>query len=360
MGSRVGRRTLILLAWLLLPGSFTYAHQGGVTGYAAIELRGNVLRHRLTLSQLPPTLLAAAGGDPQVALTMARDGLAQGLRVHNAGEDCATAGARAEAFVPGKESVVLEVDVVCRVPLTQLELEDRSFEVLGKDLHTLARITWQGGETQFAFAPETPRLALVVAAAGDAAAGDAAANPEAQGLASFLRLGFFHILAGYDHLMFLLALLLVPAGPWAVVRIVTAFTLAHSVTLALTALGWLNLPARWVETSIALSIAFVAVQNLRWPRPTGHRALVTALFGLVHGCGFADLLRQTGLPAGGQVEALLGFNLGVEAGQLLVVLGLLPVLHWLSRRRDGPRVRSRVSLALCVAGLALAALRLAS
>ena len=351
MGSGVGRRALSVLLWLL-PACAAFAHQGGVTGYAAIELRDNTLRYRLTLSQLPPPLLAAAGGDPQAALARVRDGLAQGLKVRNAGEPCATALARADAFAPGKESVGVEIDVVCRAPLAQVDIEAASFETLGKDLHTLARITWPGGETQFAFTPETPRLQLTLAAA----AADGPATAQAPGLASFLRLGFFHILEGYDHLMFLLALLLVPAGAWAVVRVVTTFTLAHSATLALTALGVLDLPGAFVETAIALSIAWVAADNTR-RAPGGHRALVTALFGLVHGCGFADLLRKTGLPVGHRVEALLGFNLGVEAGQLLVVLLVAPALAWLWRQPVGARAARGASVVLCVSGLLLAAFR---
>ena len=352
----MGRLALIFLA-LLLTGSRSFAHQGGVTGYAALAVHDNVLRYRLTLSQLPPTVLAAAGGDASAALAKVRDGLFNGLQVDNAGEACAAANARAEPFGLGKESVVVEVDIVCRAPITQLGLLDRSFAVLGNELHTLARITWPGGESQFAFAPETPRLSLVIAAAPVDAAAPAAME---QGLGSFLRLGFFHILEGYDHLMFLLALLLVPAGGWAVVRVITAFTVAHSLTLALTALGWLSLPPLLVETAIALSIAYVAAENLWRRNPGGHRVLVTGLLGLIHGCGFADLLRETGLPRDHLVGALFGFNVGVELGQLAVVLLALPLLGWLANTSRGPRVRRGLSLVLLATGLLLAAVRLAS
>ena len=352
----MGRFALIFLA-LLLAGRSGLAHQGGVTGYAAVSVQDNVLRYRLTLSQLPPAVLAAAGGDAAAALERVRNVLSTGLLVDNAGEACAAANARAEPFGLGKESVAVEVDIVCRDRITQLGVEDRSFAVLGNDLHTLARITWPGGESQFAFAAETPRLSLEISAPQTAAAAPSAIE---QGVGSFLRLGFFHILKGYDHLMFLLALLLVPAGGWAVVRVITAFTVAHSLTLALTALGWLSLPSLLVETAIALSIAYVAAENLWRGSPGSHRELVSGLLGLIHGCGFADLLRETGLPRDHLVGALFGFNVGVEIGQLAVVLAVLPTLVLLSKTDNEPRVRRGLSLVLLATGLLLAAVRLAS
>jgi len=141
----------------------------------------------------------------------------------------------------------------------------------------------------------------------------------------FLALGVRHILEGFDHLAFLLALVVASRGLGALVGVVTAFTLAHSCTLAAAALGWIVPPARIVELLIALSIVFVALRNLLddrprslWPEALG--------FGLVHGLGFAGALSLTLSAEPQRLRALLGFNLGVEIGQLAVVLVALALL----------------------------------
>lgn len=335
----------------LLCAASAPAHQGGTTGYAAIDIDGNALRYQLTLSQWPASFLGRQGGDLAQAAATLPAALTAQLKFDNDGEACVVANARTEGQSEVKAGVTAVLEVVCRAPIARLALVDNSFDVLGPDVHTLAKINWPGGSSQFAFATETRRLELQIAAS---------AAPAIAGFGSFFTLGLWHILEGYDHLMFLLALLLAPASGWAVVRIVTAFTVAHSVTLALTALNLLALPSLLVESAIAASIAFVAAQNLRARASTMHRVGITALFGLVHGCGFADVLRETGLPEGQLIASLLGFNLGVEAGQLLVVLPLVPVLRWLWRRPPGLRVTRALSVLLCAAGLGLVGARLLS
>lgn len=173
--------------------------------------------------------------------------------------------------------------------------------------------------------------------------------------------GAFHIWIGYDHILFLLSLLLPavlifrkndtnadrkllgnsqiqPAGSfWGafkeVLKVVTTFTLAHSITLSLAALGYISLPSRWVESVIAASIIVAAVSNLvrdnldnkRWGKPW----LLAFAFGLIHGFGFASVLADLGLPQNALVTALIGFNVGVELGQLAIVAVFLPLAYWL-------------------------------
>jgi HupE / UreJ protein len=146
----------------------------------------------------------------------------------------------------------------------------------------------------------------------------------------YLKLGVEHILLGIDHLLFVLALLIITRGTWLLVKTVTAFTVAHSITLALATLGYVHVPPAPVEAAIALSIVFVAVEivHLRQGRE-GLAAsvpwLVTFAFGLLHGLGFAGALSEAGLPEGHVPLALLFFNVGVEIGQLLfiaIALGL--------------------------------------
>ncbi|MDB5099583.1 MAG: hydrogenase/urease accessory protein [Cyanobacteria bacterium RYN_339] len=161
---------------------------------------------------------------------------------------------------------------------------------------------------------------------------------------TFFRQGFWHILTGYDHLLFLLALLLGGLGFKRKLGVVTAFTLAHSGALALAVTGWLDFPAAWVEAAIALTIAYAAFENLvrresaAWPS--------VLLFGLIHGLGFADALKQQGLEGRELAPALLGYNVGVEAGQLLVVF----LAYGLLLRHAGLKLRRAGSLGLVVVG----------
>src|SRR5207245_9155781 len=167
-----------------------------------------------------------------------------------------------------------------------------------------------------------------------------------RGMASFVLRGIGHILTGWDHLLFLLGLLLRGGGWLALAKIITAFTLAHSVTLALAALDIVVLPDRLVEAVIALSIAFVAAENLFFKPVVARRWLVSFCFGLVHGFGFSAALRELGLSSHGLLLSLFGFNAGVEAGQALVVAVVLPLVVVLRRSRWEARMVSIPSLAI--------------
>ncbi len=153
---------------------------------------------------------------------------------------------------------------------------------------------------------------------------------------SFFMFGVEHIIGGYDHLLFLAALLLTCTKFSEAATIVTCFTIAHSVTLALAALDIVRLPSEIVEPAIALTIVYVAVENLFGTPTLARRAAITCCFGLIHGLGFATALRDIGLGTipGGVVMPLLKFNLGVEAGQLCVAAVLLPLLFRLRRNEQ--------------------------
>ena len=163
---------------------------------------------------------------------------------------------------------------------------------------------------------------------------------ESRGLASlaetfriFLREGVWHIFIGYDHVLFVLTMLLSVLHPlWRTsvreaVKIVTAFTLAHSITLFLVATGHLTLPSRVVESVIALSIVIAALNNMTRFLP-GRAWVLAGGFGLIHGFGFAGALGELGFEGKSVLVPVLGFNLGVEAGQLIIVTMILPVLIW--------------------------------
>lgn len=175
-------------------------------------------------------------------------------------------------------------------------------------------------------------------------------------LRSYFNEGLWHVWTGLDHVLFLAALFL-PAVLWrtrsgwsvtptlrsALLQtcgVVTAFTLAHAATLSLAALGWVHWPTRWVESAVAATVLFAGLNNL-WPMLRRRLAGVAALFGLIHGSAMAGALLELGLPIGGRLPALAAFNLGVEAAQLLLIAGVVPLSYAL---RHSTRYRRYVLL----------------
>ena len=189
---------------------------------------------------------------------------------------------------------------------------------------------WQDGSSArrfFARGAAGIELPLAELRAGSGSLADAARR--------YLTLGVEHILLGIDHLLFVLGLLLIVRGRWSLVKTITAFTAAHSLTLALATFGLVALPARTIDALIALSILFLAVEILHARQGRiglTHRFpwLVAFAFGLLHGLGFAGALTAAGLPAAEIPLALLFFNLGVELGQLMFVAATLS-LRWAAR-----------------------------
>jgi hydrogenase/urease accessory protein HupE len=217
-------------------------------------------------------------------------------------------------------------DVVVRCePLTEL----------GRDHTTVARIDAGGTSHEFVFrSGVTYREGPGVAATA----------------VEFLKLGIVHIFIGYDHIAFLVALLLTGASLAAVVKIVTAFTAAHSLTLSLAALDVVTLPPTLVEAGIALSIVYVAAENLFTTRREG-RWVVSFVFGLVHGFGFAAVLKELALPSSRLATSLVAFNVGVEIAQVVIVAAALPLLSALTRTRLHVPVTRAASVIILVLGL---------
>ncbi|PAW62923.1 MAG: hypothetical protein B9S34_15300 [Opitutia bacterium Tous-C1TDCM] len=189
--------------------------------------------------------------------------------------------------------------------------------------------------------------------AAGAPASPAAAPPEGGTFRGFFKLGVEHIWMGYDHLLFLFALLVVCSSFGSIVGIISCFTVAHSITLVAATLEWVDLPSRWVEPAIAASIVYVGLENLwlRGREPKARWAL-TFVFGLVHGFGFAGVLRDLGLGRSqdGIALPLFSFNLGVELGQIAVAAVVLPGLWHLRKkpafvRRGVPVLSGLVTLA---------------
>lgn len=176
----------------------------------------------------------------------------------------------------------------------------------------------------------------------------------------YFKVGFWHIVLGFDHVLFLICLVLLPLSPLAILSLVTSFTVAHSITLALSVLDIVTLKPQIVEAVIALSIIYVSVSSivilgkidsLRLSNSQLQaRVLSTFLFGLVHGFGFSYLLKEIGF--GDQILlSLLFFNVGVEAGQLAILALLLPLIWWLGRHYPSWRWARAISVVISLFGL---------
>jgi hypothetical protein len=236
----------------------------------------------------------------------------------------------------------LEVALGFRCPSSaeNSRIEFHPFDESMPDYRNIVSVRTAQTTAGFVFTKDTPVLVL----------GDFADPRAPSRFREFFELGVEHIWTGYDHLLFLLALLL-PGGTIArIAGIVTAFTIAHSFTLALAALDVVRLPIQPVEIAIAGSIVFAAASALRTGR-VDRRWIITFAFGLIHGFGFASVLRESGLPAGGALVPLLAFNLGVEAGQLAIVFVAVPLLGLLTRGVRGAAARHAMAWATIAAGV---------
>jgi HupE / UreJ protein len=335
-----GSRLLVLLVLLAMAGA-AQAHDPGLSrlelsiGRAAVDAE---------------LVLARRDLDALVVLDSNGDGLVSAAELE-AGRAALVETARSWVALgpPGAPMQVISVDMdrsdglhfrlhAQRPAGTTLTVRCNALAQLARGHRQYLRVTGPSGAT----------LAEVLLDAGAPAYSLSVRTPHSgRVLADYLRAGIWHIWIGYDHILFLVSLLL-PAvlihrdRRWQptpdfvttlldVTRIVTAFTLAHSLTLALAVLGWVSLPPRLVEPLIALSVLVTALNNLK-PIVTGSRWLVAFGFGLIHGFGFAGALTEIGVARDTLILGLFCFNAGVEVGQLGIVALLLP-LAYLARTR---------------------------
>lgn len=239
-------------------------------------------------------------------------------------ENCEIDGERQREY--SGSNILTRLSLRCKGPVQGQTIGLKGLELSSTD--ALVRVAPMGAAMQTVrLTPDQPSAAL--------------AQPSviSNVAATYAILGIEHILMGFDHLFFVLALVLLLKGGWLIAKTVTAFTVAHSLTLVGTTLGLLSLPSRPVESVIALSIIFLAIEVVK-AKPGGFRLsqrfpwIVAFLFGLLHGFGFAGALAEIGLPEGDVPLALLTFNLGVEIGQLVIVAAAMAALHGLRRYRD--------------------------
>jgi hydrogenase/urease accessory protein HupE len=248
---------------------------------------------------------------------------------------------------PGAESEDIEGDAIhvqatfaCGHPPRRLAIRCGFIERFSEGHRHLATVLSGGKESSFVLVRARPQLQL-----------DLGAAPSRATFWPMVWTGMTHIWTGYDHLAFLFGLLLVGGSIRAIVGVISAFTVAHSITLALAVLHIVTVPPSIVEPAIALSIVYVAIENLVVRSP-GQRWRITFPFGLIHGFGFAGALTELDLPPARVPAALFAFNVGVEIGQLAVVAVVLPLV--VRARRNASFRRWGVpalSAALACAGL---------
>ncbi|MBC8293529.1 MAG: HupE/UreJ family protein [Proteobacteria bacterium] len=342
-----GLASITLLA--TTPGQ-AQAHMGSVS-YSTVVARADLVDYRLRFAaHLLPGLEARQPENPSRQEILAVEKLLdrwfeQQLLVEVPAGRCSPTVS--DIIGPDLQAdIEITVRYSCPGPSDSFSVDFHLFDDLLPGYRNMVSLKSLSGENRsWVFDRHNSRLSLGPSFSNSAGRGESA--PGASGFWRFSLLGLEHILEGYDHLLFLLALL-IPGGTLArLAGIVTSFTIAHSVTLALATLGAIVLPPVQVEIAIAASIVYVAAENI-WRGPGGHRWLVTFMFGLLHGFGFAGVLKQAGIGNGAVLAPLLGFNLGVEAGQLAVIVVLLPLLALLSRH-------SRLPLRTALSWFALAA-----
>ena len=332
--------TVALLIALVLPAR---AHVTS-TGLAVLDVSGDRLAYRLTLvateqeEDFGRALLAAADGNSAAAAKVAQ-ALRDYARFSVDGAACAPGRITVQGTRSGDGKVVLEMALACPKATGTLAIRDDWPDVLGGHFQTVMSVRIPGHPSiEVAFVEDKRSASVELSGA------------TSTGWLSFMAMGAEHILSGPDHLLFLLALLAFARGFWPIVRIVTGFTIAHSITLSLAALGVVDVPSRIVEPLIAATIIWVALENLAFPNGARWRWLVAAVFGLVHGLGFASALTELGLPHDAMVRALVGFNVGVELGQLAFVAVVMPVVVWLAKPGRFVALPQALSIVVALAG----------
>ncbi|MEQ1853301.1 MAG: HupE/UreJ family protein [Chthoniobacteraceae bacterium] len=379
---RVFFRLAAIAAVAVLLSGIAGAHTAD-TSYARVRILGERIEVRLTLDaftllRIVPALdanqdRALSREELRAATPAVQQFLAEHVGLEVNGAAARMAGAN-DPFWPldapdpipsslwhtNEALISFPFDIPLSAPAKDVALLFDVFRVLGDAHSILGVFEYRGTSTQVVLNVAESDFLFDVAFAGapQSAANDPAAaartshrsNVDDSPVWRFFKMGVGHILTGYDHLCFLLALLIV-SRLRPLVAIVTSFTVAHSITLLLAAFGIVTLPTRWIECAIALTIVYVGAENL-WRKDCAHRWLLTFFFGLIHGFGFANTLDPQELPLEAKAKCLVVFNLGVEAGQLAVVLVLLPVSLALARWEYGARAKTAVSIVVALLGLA--------
>jgi hydrogenase/urease accessory protein HupE len=326
----------IVAAFIVCVGSSAHAHQVNLST-ARVELRPDrtvaveVALKGSDADRLAGTHIFDAQRDVADPLKVAASGapIAAYVSAH-----VGVTGTDGKACVPGTASVVPDGDGV--IVLTSFSCRDVAGDLVYRST-VLTATDPSARQVVLIGAGENAPQALLDGAHTTLAISAPAPSVWAT-MQRYLVTGIEHIFLGYDHIAFLVAIVLWARRLWPVIKIVTAFTIAHSITLSLAALHIVVIPSTIVEPAIAASIMFVAVENF-FSRNIDGRWRVTFAFGLIHGFGFAGALQEFGLPANAIVPALAAFNIGVEIGQVAIVSIVVPALILLDRLLAADRTK---------------------
>ena len=351
---------LLWLSWLLMAPT-SWAHLAGITD-TSIQIGHSQIKLVYTLPTDSLNELLAPEKLHSVSDAGWLERIRQGFSINNLGQPCQIIQSE-QRPISKVQSQQFSLLYDCGQVLDQVSIEYLLFVDRFPNHENFTRVAMAGKYVSLVLSEDQPSVQLPVRETlqkwGVTLTNEFVGDPN-QSLSlteqqNYFPLGVEHILLGFDHLLFLFALLLLPLKFKQLVLMITAFTFAHSITLAMAVFDLVSLPALWVEAFIALSIVYVGVENLLELRgaagsqiiPWKRRVIVTFCFGLIHGVGFSYVLKEIGL--GDQVaSALLFFNLGVEAGQLLAVVLVFPLLAWIYKRWPG-YLFSRVCSALVIA-----------
>ena len=353
-GSRVVPGAILVFLFSLLPLQYANAHDPGLSSLT-IRQRTNSLEATLTLAVKDAAQVAEIDKDQDGIVTQAEFARSRPQLEAIVGKQVVITAAgkvgknkSVQSRLDENKNVEVRLDFSAPI-FSDLEIESKLISSLPLGHRQYLQVQNSRGEIVF------ERLLSAAADRVTVEMSDAhsitAASEVARSFANFLSLGVKHILTGYDHLLFLFGLLLVARGFFSSLGIITSFTVAHSITLALATLHLVQIPSRIVEPLIAASIVFVGIENLlRGDIPTARRVVAFG-FGLIHGFGFASALREAGIGSGtgGIVLPLFSFNLGVELGQIMVAALALPII-W--KLRENPMFIARWASA-CSAAVVL-------
>ncbi|MDP3838734.1 MAG: HupE/UreJ family protein [Methylococcales bacterium] len=329
----------IVAVFLLSYAQFSAAHDPGLSSTDVI-IKAQGVDAKITFSVQDVEALVPMDSDQDAEVTTAEQDAAkpkiaawvqQGVQLTLDGQVVQPSAAGVVSF-DEQNNAHIEFHYL-QTPSKQLQLQANFLSKLPaghKQFVTLKNEAGQGiGEKMLSQADNVITQAFPVAATSNDTE-----TPTASTFSDFLLLGIEHILTGYDHLLFLFSLLIVTHSFWPAIKIITFFTIAHSITLGLAAFNVIDIPSSIVEPLIAATIIYVGVENIvRGDHPKG-RQWLTFFFGLVHGFGFAAVLREMGISSmeTGIMLPLFSFNLGVELGQITVAAVFLPIIWWLHKK----------------------------
>lgn len=351
---------LLSFIFLLVQLQTVFAHPPGLSS-ADVTIKPDGLEAKITFAVQDIEVFVPMDTDEDAEVTISeRDAAKPDIANHVASQlKILLDGAEVKAIAPGtvafddQNNASVELHFAGK-PATSIGIESKFLSKLPPDHKQYVTVKDASGH-ELGKKLLTQKSSTLEISLKSTVAPEATENHSTSTFIDFLKLGIEHILTGYDHLLFLFSLLVVTRSFWPAIKIITFFTIAHSITLALAGLNVVDIPSSIVEPLIAATIVYVGLENIvrKDKVTTKQRCILTFFFGLIHGFGFAGVLREMGISSieTGILVPLFSFNLGVELGQITVAAVVLPLIWWLHRQEKISRYLVPVgSVLTCLAG----------